>query len=283
MTLTIRLPQRDRTFRTYAPASRDRYPASAPPPRSRVPLAAVHVVADPMADTTPAGPAVLDWEDTLAFRRYLWGLGLGVAEAMDTAQRGMGLDWETSRELIRRTVAEASAAGGRAVCGAQTDQLAPGSARSLRDVEAAYEEQCAHVEGVGGQVVLMASRELCRIARGPDDYLQVYGRVLSQLRRPALVHWLGEVFDPQLRGYWGHEDLDAASGVVLDLLGAHRERIEGIKLSLLDQRREVGRGHRNMRDLRFLAGNVQRRREPVQGDPGVDRAHRHDAGARQGG
>lgn len=255
MTLTIRLPQRDRTLRTYAPASRARYPTSAPAPRTRVPLAAVHVVADPLADTTPAGPAALDWEDTLAFRRYLWGLGLGVAEAMDTAQRGMGLDWEASRELIRRTVAEARASGGRAVCGAQTDQLPPGSARSLRDVEAAYEEQCAHVEGVGGQVVLMASRELCRIARGPDDYLQVYGRVLSQLQRPAIVHWLGEVFDPQLRGYWGHEDLDAASEVVLQLLAGHRERVEGIKLSLLDQRREVELRSRLPAGMRMFTGD----------------------------
>ena len=168
------------------------------PPRSRLPYAAVHVVADALADTSPIAPAAIDWERTLAFRRHIWSYGLGVAEAMDTAQRGMGLDWEASKELIRRSVAEAKAVGGRIVCGAQTDQLARGSARNLSDVEAAYEEQCEFVEAQGGQVVLMASRELARIARGPEDYERVYDRVLSQLKQPALIHWLGEVFDPAL-------------------------------------------------------------------------------------
>jgi len=215
------------------------YADSGPACRSRIPYAAVHVVADSFADVSPVSPAAIDWERTLAFRRHIWSYGLGVAEAMDTAQRGMGLDWNAARELIKRSVAEARAVGGRIVCGAQTDQLAPGSARSLRDIEAAYEEQCGFVEEQGGQVVIMASRELARVARGPDDYARVYGHVLSQLRQPALIHWLGEAFDPALAGYWGHTDLDGAMAACLEVITANRDKVEGLKLSLLDQRLEI--------------------------------------------
>jgi hypothetical protein len=174
---------------------------------------------------------------------------------MDTAQRGMGLDWGGAQELIRRSVAEARAVGGRIVCGAQTDHLAAGSARDLRDVEAAYEEQCEFVEGLGGQVVLMASRELARIARGPDDYARVYDTVLSQLKQPALIHWLGEVFDPALAGYWGHADLDAAMAVCLEIITAHTEKVEGLKLSLLDQRREIAMRERLPDGVRMFTGD----------------------------
>ena len=158
---------------------------------------------------------------------------------MDTAQRGMGLDWPAAKELISRSVAEARAVGGRIVCGVQTDQVAPGSARTLRDVEAAYEEQCEFVEAAGGQVVIMASRELVRIARSADDYREVYGTVLSKLSQPALIHWLGEMFDPQLAGYWGSRDLDVAMQVLLDIIAANRAKVKGLKLSLLDQRFEL--------------------------------------------
>jgi hypothetical protein len=174
---------------------------------------------------------------------------------MDTAQRGMGLDWEASKELIRRSVAEAKAVGGRIVCGAQTDHLATGSARDLRDIEAAYEEQCEFVEARGGQVVMMASRELARIARGPEDYARVYGRVLSQLQRPALIHWLGEVFDPALAGYWGHPDLDGAMSVCLEIISAHKEKVEGLKLSLLDQKRELAMRARLPEGVRMFTGD----------------------------
>jgi hypothetical protein len=233
------LPGPDHTVYDYAVKGKFLYADSGVAPRSRIPYAAVHVVTDPLADTSPVSPAVIDWDRTLAFRRHIWSYGLGVAEAMDTAQRGMGLDWKAAQELIRRSVAEAKAVGGRIVCGVQTDQLASGSARTLRDIEAAYEEQCGFVEGEGGQVVLMASRELARIARGPEDYARVYDRVLSQLRQPALIHWLGEVFDPALAGYWGHADLDAAMAVCLEIIAGHPEKVEGIKLSLLDQQREI--------------------------------------------
>ncbi len=235
----MRLPRADGTVYDYRVKGEFLYADSGPACRSRIPYAAVHVVADPLADVSPMSPAAIDWERTLAFRRHIWSYGLGVAEAMDTAQRGMGLDWDAARELIKRSVAEARAVGGRIVCGAQTDQLAPGSAHSLRDIEAAYEEQCGFVEEQGGQVVVMASRELARIARGRDDYARVYGHVLAQLRQPALIHWLGEVFDPALAGYWGHADLDGAMAACLEIITANRDRVEGLKLSLLDQAREI--------------------------------------------
>ncbi len=235
----MRLPRSGGAVYDYPVKGEFLYAASGVPSRSRIPYAAVHVVADPLADVSPLSPAVIDWERTLAFRRHIWSYGLGVAEAMDTAQRGMGLDWDAAKELIKRSVAEARAVGGRIVCGAQTDHLEPGSARNLRDVEAAYEEQCGFVEDQGSQVVIMASRELARIARGPEDYARVYGRVLSQLRQPALIHWLGEAFDPALAGYWGHDDLDQAMAACLEIIVTHQDKVEGLKLSLLDQQREI--------------------------------------------
>ena len=255
MAESVRLPRAGGEVYDYTPSGRFLYAEGGAPPRSRLPYAAVHVVADPFADVSPASPAVIDWERTLAFRRHIWKYGLGVAEAMDTAQRGMGLDWEASKELIRRSVAEAKAVGGRIVCGAQTDHLAPGSARDLRDIEAAYEEQCEYVEKVGGQVIVMASRELARIASGPDDYAHVYGRVLAQLKQPALIHWLGEGFDPALRGYWGHVDLDAAMDSCLAIITANKEKVEGLKLSLLDQKREISMRARLPEGMRMLTGD----------------------------
>jgi len=252
---SVRLPLANGELHDYTPAGRFLYAQGGAPPRNRLPYAAVHVVADAMADTSPVGPAAVDWERTLAFRRHIWGYGLGVAEAMDTAQRGMGLDWEAAKELIRRSVAEAKAVGGRIVCGAQTDQLYPGSAKDLRDIEAAYEEQCEFVEVQGGQVVLMASRELARIARGPEDYARVYGRLLSQLRQPALIHWLGEVFDPALAGYWGYADLDRATAACLEIITENAPKVEGVKLSLLDQRREIAMRARLPVRVRMFTGD----------------------------
>jgi hypothetical protein len=236
---TIRLPGAGGVICDYIPTSKFAYAASGPASRSRIAYAAVHVVADALADVSPTSQPVIDWESSLAFRRHIWSYGLGVAEVMDTAQRGMGLDWEAAKELIQRSVLEAKSVGGTIVCGAQTDQLVPGSAQNLRDVEAAYEEQCEFIESHGSQVVLMASRELARIARGPDDYAQVYGRVISQLRQAAIVHWLGDVFDPALAGYWGYRDLDRATRVCLDVIGSHPRQVMGLKLSLLDQKRET--------------------------------------------
>jgi hypothetical protein len=252
---SVRLAGAGGTVYDYTPTGKFLHAQRGAASRSRHAYAAVHVVADPLADVSPIAPAAIDWEATLAFRRHIWSYGLGVAEAMDTAQRGMGLDWAASKELIRRSLAEAKAVGGRIVCGAQTDHLTPGSARELRDVETAYEEQCGFVEANGGQVVMMASRDLVRIARGPEDYARVYERVLSQLRRPALIHWLGEVFDPELAGYWGYADLDRAMTVCLEIVTANRAKVEGIKLSLLDQKREIAMRSRLPEGVRMFTGD----------------------------
>lgn len=266
MTVELRLPQPDRSFAAYRLRSRPRYPERSNPARSRVAFAAAHAVADPLADTSPGRPAAIDWEATLAFRRHLWDLGLGVAEAMDTAQRGMGLDAAACRELIRRSAAEARTCGGRLACGAQTDHVPAGSCRSLDDVVGAYLEQCRLVEDEGAQVVLMASHELCRLARSPEEYQQVYGAVLGELRQPAIVHWLGEVFDPALRGYWGRVDLDQAAEACLEVISSNRDRVDGVKVSLLDQRRELAMRRRLPAGVRLYTGDDFDYPEAIAGD-----------------
>jgi hypothetical protein len=220
------------------------------------------VVADPHGD--PLGSA-LDWDATMAFRRRLWSYGLGVAEAMDTAQRGMGLDWATTRALIERSSREARAVGGRIVCGAGTDHLPPGPV-SLNAIAAAYEEQLAVVESAGAVPVLMASRHLAAAARGPDDYATVYGRLLHQVRRPVVLHWLGPMFDPALDGYWGSADPDAAAGALLTLIGEHATRIDGVKISLLDAEREIAFRNRLPSGVRLYTGDDFNYPELIRGD-----------------
>jgi hypothetical protein len=212
----------------------------APPRFNRVAYSAAHVVADPLADNDPWIDAAIDWERTLAFRRYLWDLGLGVAEAMDTAQRGMGLDWKAAQQLIRRALAEAKSHGGALIaCGAGTDHLDAAPGVTIADVLRAYEEQVQMVEEAGGRVILMASRALAKVARGPDDFAYVYDRVLSQARSPVILHWLGEMFDPALDGYWGHKDHGAAMDVCFDVIADHAEKVDGIKISLLSAEKEI--------------------------------------------
>ncbi|MFH8792475.1 dihydrodipicolinate synthase family protein [Streptomyces sp. NPDC017941] len=240
-------------------------PVSAAPLRSRSVLAAAHVVADPRADVSPDGPAALDWDATLAFRRHLWRHGLGVAEAMDTAQRGMGLDWRGAAELIRRSAAEARAVGGRIACGVGTDQLtapAPG----LADVRRAYEEQLALVEDTGAQAILMASRALAATAQGSDDYLTTYADLLRQASAPVILHWLGPMFDPALAGYWGTDDLDAATDTFLEVVAAHPGKVDGVKISLLDADREVGLRRRLPDGVRCYTGDDFHYPELVGGD-----------------
>jgi hypothetical protein len=251
----LKLPQRDGRLVSYSVGPASAYAPPDRPPQSRIAFAAVHVVADPLAENGPGDPARVDWEATLAYRRHLWSYGLGVAEAMDTAQRGMGLDWPATAELIARSIAESRSVGGMLVCGAGTDQLLPGSARDLADIERAYEEQCELVESKGGRVVLMASRELARLAAGPDDYARVYSRVLGGLSRPALIHWLGDMFDPALAGYWGHRNVDQAMEVCLEIIGANRSMVDGVKVSLLDATKEVAMRGRLPPGVRMYTGD----------------------------
>ncbi len=257
----LRLPLADGRLEAYEPGPGGVFTRPAAPLRSRIAIAAAHVVADPLAD-----PPRVDWEATLAYRRHLWSWGLGVAEAMDTAQRGMGLEWPVARELIERSVREASKSQGLIVSGAGTDHLLPGSARSLADVTAGYEEQCGAVESAGGRVVLMASRELIRIARGPDDYAAVYGNVLRQLAHPAILHWLGPMFDPQLTGYWGKAEPAAAMEVCLAVVKEAGPRVEGVKISLLDDQLEIEMRRRLPRGVRMYTGDDFNFAELMRGD-----------------
>ncbi|MFD3682104.1 dihydrodipicolinate synthase family protein [Streptomyces sp. NPDC058613] len=263
--MSIRLPAADGGLRPYRPNTAPFAPLAHAPARSRTFYAAAHVVADPLAASAEAG-AVLDWGSTLAFRRRLWSQGLGVAEAMDTAQRGMGLDWPTAAELIRRSAAEARAVGGRIVCGAGTDQLEPGRTHSLDAITRAYEEQLAHTEACGAGVVLMASRALARVARGPEDYLEVYGALLRQSAGPVVLHWLGPMFDAELAGYWGHEDLDDAIEVFLKIIYESPGKVDGIKVSLLDAEREVGIRRRLPAGVRCYTGDDYHYPRLIAGD-----------------
>ena len=263
---TLMLPFPDRSLRPYTLRASAGFAPPRAPLRSRVFFAAAHVVADPLADTTPASAPALDWDATLGYRRYLWSLGLGVAEAMDTAQRGMGLDWTTARELIERSVAEACAVGGMIACGAGTDHLPPRPDLSLDQVEAAYLEQIEAVERCGGRVILMASRALAACARSPDDYARVYGRLLSQVREPVILHWLGDMFDPALAGYWGSHDLDAAMETALAIIHEHAAKIDGIKISLLDAQREIQMRRRLPPGVRMYSGDDFNYPELILGD-----------------
>ncbi|MFI9624804.1 dihydrodipicolinate synthase family protein [Streptomyces sp. NPDC052042] len=232
---------------------------------SRTVFSAAHVVADPYADISPDDPAAIDWDATLAFRRHLWSHGLGVAEVMDTAQRGMGLDWAGAAELIRRSGAEAKAVGGRIACGVGTDQL-PAGPVTLAEVRAAYEEQLAVVEESGAQAILMASRALAAAATGPEDYLETYGHLLRQASEPVILHWLGPMFDPALDGYWGSSDLDAATDTFLKVIAEHPDKVDGIKISLLDADREIDVRRRLPGGVRCYTGDDFNYPQLIAGD-----------------
>ncbi|MFF4898512.1 dihydrodipicolinate synthase family protein [Streptomyces sp. NPDC001068] len=261
--MTIRLPGADGALRTYEPRTEPLAATPGAPFTSRTVFSAAHVVADPFADVSPDSPAAVDWDATLAFRRHLWAHGLGVAEAMDTAQRGMGLDWAGAAELIRRSAAEAKAAGGRIVCGVGTDQISGGTLAAIR---AAYEEQLALVEESGARAVLMASRALAATAAGPEDYQEVYGHLLRQAAEPVVLHWLGPMFDPALTGYWGSADLDAATEVFVEIIAAHPDKVDGVKVSLLDARREIDLRRRLPRGVRCYTGDDFNYPELIAGD-----------------
>jgi hypothetical protein len=254
---TIKLPGAGGALTPYTLPSPKPWPATSTPRKfNRVAFAAAHVVADARADADPWLDEALDWDATIAYRRHLWSHGFGVAEAMDTAQRGMGLGWPTALELVRRSAdAARDIAGAVMFAGAGTDHLAPGDANSVADVRAAYEMQCEAIERAGGGIILMASRALAKVARGPDDYLDVYTRVLSQVQAPVILHWLGAMFDPALKGYWGHDDLDVATGVCLRVIRASAAKVDGIKVSLLDDAREIAMRRELPAGVRMYTGD----------------------------
>ncbi|CAN7605240.1 dihydrodipicolinate synthase family protein [Mesorhizobium sp. LjNodule214] len=234
---------------------------------SRIAYAAAHVVADPLAMTDPWSRPVVDWNKTMAFRHHLWVLGFRIAEAMDTSQRGMGFDWASAKELIRRSIAEASTVEGADLAsGAGTDHLAPSTARSLDDVIAAYEEQFGFIEGEGGKAIMMASRALAAVATGPDDYARVYDRILGQASGKVILHWLGDMFDPALKGYWGSNDFEMALDTVVAIIERHASKVEGIKISLLDADKEVALRNRLPEGVVMFTGDDFNYPELIAGD-----------------
>jgi hypothetical protein len=243
-----------------------------PPPAqgvafNRIAYSAAHVVADPRAAIDPWLQCAIDWDATVAYRQRLWSLGLGVAEAMDTAQRGMGLDWPTSLELIRRSLdAAKSFPGARIASGCGTDHLDIDAVRSIDDVIRGYEEQMAAIETLGGRLILMASRALARVAKSPADYEKVYDRVLRQARQPVVIHWLGDMFDPALAGYWGSRDADAAMDTAVGIIRAHAAKVDGVKISLLDKDKEIAMRRRLPAGVRMYTGDDFNYAELIEGD-----------------
>lgn len=263
---SIRLPTAAGRLESFTTSPPREFPR-ATPPFPRIALAAAHVVADPLAEQDPWLDVKIDWDRTIAYRRYLWSLGLGVAEAMDTAQRGMGLDWAGAQELIRRSLdAMRDVPGAVMASGAGTDHLAPGPDVTVDDVIRAYEEQCEVVEAMGGRIILMASRALAKAARGPGDYERVYGRILSQVKQPVIIHWLGEMFDPALEGYWGHHDHMQAMETALAVIAANAEKVDGVKISLLDKEKEIAMRRRLPKGVRMYTGDDFNYAELIAGD-----------------
>jgi hypothetical protein len=275
MSPSLLLPGADGTLQRHTLQGPGAFTPAAPGTKlNRIAYSAAHVVADPRAAIDPWLDCAIDWETTIAYRRRLWRMGLGVAEAMDTAQRGMGLDWPTSLELIRRSIEAAREVPGAFLAsGCGTDHLAPEAARSIDDVIRAYEEQMAAIEKLGGRLIVMASRALARVARSPADYERVYDRVLSQVREPVILHWLGDMFDPALKGYWGSDDPLRAMDTALGVIAAHAPKVDGIKISLLDKDKEIAMRRRlpttggpDGRGVRMYTGDDFNYAELIAGD-----------------
>ncbi len=263
--LTLKLP-RGSALEDYAVREPKQFKRPAGP-FTRVAYAAAHVVADPLSAKDPWLEAAIDWDATLAYRRHLWSWGFGVAEAMDTAQRGMGLDWTNSLALIAETVNAAKDVPGAFVAsGAGTDHLPQGERHSMERIVAAYEEQCGAIEKLGGRIILMASRALAASARSPDDYAKVYDRILEQAKEPVIIHWLGEMFDPALAGYWGRKDHHEAMRICLDVLSRNAAKVDGIKISLLDKDKEIVMRRRLPKGVRMYTGDDFNFAELIEGD-----------------
>ncbi len=252
MTHTINLQLEPDVTTAYTLGEPRNFGAKKAPFKSRVAFAAAHVVADP-GSGSPA--TQVDWDATIAYRRHLWSHGFAVAEAMDTSQRGMGLDWKMAQELIKGSIAEAKAVGGVGASGAGTDHVPPSPERTIDEVIAAYETQLGFVEGLGGRAIMMASRALAACAKSGDDYARVYDRVLSQVKQPVIIHWLGDMFDPQLAGYWGSRDIPTAMDTCLGILHANASKIDGIKISLLNADYEIEMRRRVPTGVRMYTGD----------------------------
>src|ERR1700735_3210828 len=271
--LSLKLPTSGGGIETYRLAASRSFPARLEGTLNRVAFSAAHVVSNPLADVDPWLTAAVDWDRTIAFREHVWDLGLGVAEAMDTAQRGMGLDWPTSLELIQRSVRAAKERGGALVFfGAGQDHLPTEDAKSLDDVIHAYEHQIAAIEKAGGRIILMASRALAKIARSPDDYAEVYARVLSQVKEPVIIHWLGDMFDPALSGYWGTADLGQAMDTAIAIINPNVANVDGVKISLLDKQREIDMRRRLAGGVKMYTGDDFNYAELIAGD---DKGYSH--------
>jgi len=267
MALTLTLPTADGSLSPYA--LRGSVPAKPPAgvKFNRIAYSAAHVVADPLAVVDPWLQAAVDWDTTIAYRQHLWSLGLGVAEAMDTAQRGMGLDWPTSLELIRRSLDAAKDVPGALVAsGCGTDHLNLDEVKNVDDVIRGYEEQMAAIEKLGGKLIVMASRALARVAKSPADYERVYDRILSQAKQAVVLHWLGEMFDPALAGYWGTSNVDAAMDTAVGIIAAHPDKVDGIKISLLDKDKEIAMRRRLPSGVRMYTGDDFNYAELIAGD-----------------
>jgi hypothetical protein len=264
--LSLRLPRPDGSLETFNLSQPRDFPQKAQGAFNRVAFSAAHVVSDPRAEIDPWLDAAIDWDRTIAYREYVWDLGLGVAEAMDTAQRGMGLDWPTSLELIKRSVAAAKPRGGLVFSGAGTDHLAPDAARGIDDVIRAYEEQFSAIEAAGGRIILMASRALARVAKSANDYAKVYDRILSQAREPVIIHWLGDMFDPALAGYWGASDLNVAMDTAVAIINANAAKVDGVKVSLLDKDKEIAMRRRLAKGVRMYSGDDFAYPQLIEGD-----------------
>ena len=263
--LTIKLPRAGR-LEDYAVREPSRFVRPSKP-FTRKALAAAHVVADPLSTKEPWLDAAIDWDATIAYRRHLWSWGFGVAEAMDTAQRGMGLDWQNSLELIKKSVQESKRIAGAVVAsGAGTDHLPAGEKHSIDSVIAAYEEQCEAIEKLGGRIILMASRALCACAKSSEDYAKVYDQILSQVKEPVIIHWLGEMFDPALEGYWGDNNHYSAMDVCLAVLEKNKSKVDGIKISLLDKDKEIAMRRKLPKSVRMYSGDDFNFAELIEGD-----------------
>ncbi len=266
MSYEINLPNENGKVTTYTLNETRTYELPEKPFESRIAYAAAHVVFNPYVDIQNRDISSVDWEETLNFRRYLWSLGFKVAEAMDTAQRGMGLDWELSKELIKRSLQESKAVGGGVACGAGTDHLLEEKSYSLDEIIEAYLEQCKYIEKYDGDIILMASRALAKVAKSPEDYIYVYGKVLSQVKKPVILHWLGEMFDPKLANYWGHENLNHAMDTCLQMIEQNTAKVDGVKLSLLDKDKEITMRNKLPENVKMYTGDDFNYPELIQGD-----------------